>query len=59
MGIRDSVLKAPSESLRPEGAYAIARSGVIGILYESDEWSDWKLGRELEAALAELSLIHI
>ena len=26
---------------------------MIGILYESDEWSDWKLGRELEAALAE------
>lgn len=25
---------------------------MIGILYESDEWSDWKLGRELEAALA-------
>lgn len=29
---------------------------VIGILYESDEWSDWKLGRELEAALAENAL---
>lgn len=28
---------------------------MIGILYESDEWSDWKLGRELEAALAETS----
>lgn len=26
---------------------------MIGILYESDEWSDWKLGHELEAALAE------
>lgn len=26
---------------------------MIGILYESDEWSDWKLARELEAALAE------
>ncbi|MDE8701826.1 hypothetical protein PZH32_02485 [Adlercreutzia equolifaciens] len=23
----------------------------VGILYESDEWSDWKLHRELEAAL--------
>ena len=32
------------------------RQGVIGILYESDEWSDWKLGRELEAALAENAL---
>ena len=29
---------------------------MIGILYESDEWSDWKLGRELEAALAENAL---
>lgn len=26
---------------------------MIGILYESDEWSDWKLEHELEAALAE------
>lgn len=28
---------------------------MIGILYESDEWSDWKLGRELEAALTDNS----
>lgn len=26
---------------------------MIGILYESDEWSDWKLRDELEAALGE------
>lgn len=29
---------------------------MIGILYESDEWSDWKLGRELESTLAENAL---
>ena len=28
---------------------------MIGILYESDEWSDWKLGRELEAACAKVA----
>lgn len=32
---------------------------MIGILYESDEWSDWKLGRELEAALADNSWRHV
>lgn len=26
---------------------------MVGILYESDEWSDWKLKRELEAFLGE------
>lgn len=50
------MLKAPSEILRPKGACTIARSEVIGILYESDEWSDWKLGRELETALAKNAL---
>lgn len=39
-----------------KGACAIARNKVIGILYESDEWSDWKLGRELETALAKNAL---
>ena len=28
---------------------------MIGVLYESDEWSDWKLGRELEAACARIT----
>lgn len=31
---------------------------MIGVLYESDEWSDWKLGSELEAALAEAAPIE-
>lgn len=31
---------------------------MIGILYESDEWSDWKLGRELEAALVDGELLE-
>lgn len=26
---------------------------MVGILYESDEWSDWKLARELKLALGE------
>lgn len=32
---------------------------MIGILYESDEWSDWKLERELEAALTDNSRHHV
>ena len=34
------------------------RLSGIGVLYESDEWSDHKLAAELVTALA-LSLIHI
>lgn len=32
---------------------------MIGILYESDEWSDWKLAHELEALLGPDSVCMI